>query len=186
LNNTQNSKLNKKNKSIIDGYLKTFKLKSRMLFLLWILLPIFFLDLFISTVIKHKDELAQNDKWRESIQQFCKILNCQLPTYSNLTSIIIEDNALIASETQKNAIQLHAMLNNTANFDQKYPNLKINFTDINGNLIAKKIITPEQYLKNYATDHSQQVLQKNSKQYVSILIDDPGQSAVNYEIDLTS
>lgn len=168
-----------------SSYLKTYKLKSRMLLILWILMPLFFLDLLTSAILEYKDDLAQNDKWRGYIQQLCNITNCKLPTYKNLNYILIEDNALVSDETQKNTVQLHAMLNNIAKYDQKYPSLKIHFSDINGNFISEKKITPEQYLKN--TDLEQDpYLPKNSKQYISITLDDPGPSAVNYEIDLTS
>ncbi|MBP9722398.1 MAG: DUF3426 domain-containing protein [Gammaproteobacteria bacterium] len=174
---------NKNKKAATTSYLQLHKFKSKMLLILWILMPLFFIDLSVSVVLKNKNQLAQNYKLRGYLQQFCQLLNCQLPTYKNLDYILIEDNAIVASETQKNTIQVHAMLNNTSNFDQKFPNLKINFTDINGKLISKKVISPNQYLKNYnLTDNN--LLEKNTKQYISVLIDDPGQTAVNYEIDL--
>ncbi len=164
-------------------YIKLYKFKSKMLLLLWFLIPLFFLDLTVSAIIQNKDHLAQDSRLRGYMQTFCQAFNCKLPTYKNLNHIIIEDNAIVSSETQKNTIQVHAMLNNTSDFDQKFPTISISFTDINGKLVTKKIVKPPQYLKSSSLDHYR-LLEKNSKQYISVLIDDPGQTAVNYEIDL--
>ncbi len=167
------------------SYLKYYKFKSRMLLLLWILMPLFFLDLIVSTITQYKDDIAQNYRWRSSIQKFCNLTNCKLAPYNNLKYIVIEDNALVAAENKQDAIQLHAMLNNTAKYDQKFPDLKINFSDANGKLITQKKIPASEYMKNNNLDETS-LFSKNSKQYICILLDDPGAAAVNYDIDLTS
>ena len=167
------------------SYLKYYKFKSRMLMLLWILMPLFFLDLIVSTITEYKDDIAQNYQWRGAIQQFCNLANCKIPAYNNLKYIAIEDNALVSSDGQKDMVQLHAMLNNTAKYDQKFPDLNINFSDVNNKLVMQKKITAAEYMKNNNLDPNS-LLVKNSKQYISIVLDDPGLAAVNYEIDLTS
>lgn len=163
-----------------EEYLKTYKLKSKALFLSLITMPFLILALITSSIYQYKNEIAQDTKWRPYIEQFCTLLNCKLPVYNNLKYIVVEDNTIIPDPGHDNSIKVFAMLNNIGKFDQKYPELKIKFKDINENLIDEKIISPKVYLKKNPNN----LLAKNSKQYIDMLLRDPGPDAVNYEISL--
>lgn len=165
-----------------DKYLKRQKIKSKVMFICWVAMPIILLILSASAVHKYKDFLAQDPQYRQYVQTFCSIMKCQLPKYKNLDYIIVEDNAIVSVPEKEDTIQLFAMLSNIGKYDQKFPTLQIKFTDINGRLIKEKIIKPENYIKNY--NHDKSILNSNSKQYIAMQFQDPGLSAVNYEISL--
>jgi hypothetical protein len=169
-------------KNSTDKYLKTYKLKSKIIFFSWLAMPVITLLLITNVIYQNKNELAQDENWRPFISQFCNILNCQLPTYNNLSYVIVDDNAMVSVPEKENSIQLFAMLKNIGKYDQHYPHLTIKFTDINGKIITEKLITPKDYLTHELKN--KHYLAKNSKQYITMLLPDPGSSAVNYEIAL--
>lgn len=166
-----------------DKLLLAHNLKSKLVFLSSIFMPLFVVSLLSSSVYIYKDKLAQNDNWRPFIEQFCYLVNCNINTYSDLKYLVIEDNAMVTIPNSSNKIQVFAMISNIGKYDQRYPDLKIKFTDLNENLILEKIIPPEEYLTNNSKDRNK-LITKNSKQYVDVLIDDPGPAAVSYEIAL--
>lgn len=174
--------ITKVQKNTTDQYLKKYKLKSKALFLTWSLMPIALLAILANLVYQNKNDLAQDEYWRPFIAKFCNIMNCELPSYNNLAYVLVEDNAMVSAPEKDGTIQLFAMLKNIGKFDQTYPDLHIKFTDINGRIITEKNISPKEYLNQELTSNSK--LAKNSKEYISMLIKDPGPDAINYEIAL--
>lgn len=170
-------------KNSTDQYLRTYKLKSKAILFTWLAMPIIIVALITNVIYQYKNELAQDDKWRPFITQFCNLLSCQLPTYSNLNYILVDDNAIISVPEKEKFIQLFAMLKNIGKYDQNYPNLLVKFTDINGKIIIQKSLTPKEYLTHDLKNNSR-YLAKNSKQYITISMADPGDAAINYEITL--
>ncbi len=165
-----------------DKYLRRQKIKANIIFISWLATPFLLLTLSAGAIYKYKDFLAQDLQYRQYVQTFCSIMKCQLPRYSNLDYIVVEDNAIVSVPEKEDTIQLFAMLSNIGKYDQKFPTLQVKFTDINGRLIKEKIIKPEEYIKNYKKNKT--LLNSNSKQYVAMQLQDPGLSAVNYEIFL--
>lgn len=170
---------NKTNKSKADRYIKFYKLKSKIILLFWLTVPLLILLGISTTIFEYKEQIAQNYKWREYIVKYCDVLNCKIPVFNNKDYIIIEDNAVVYNNDE-NQVKIYAILNNIGKFNQIFPALDIKFKDINGNILKHNIVNPEYYLEN--KNHN--LLLKHSKQYINIILDNPGSDATNYEINL--
>jgi hypothetical protein len=130
-------------------------------------------------VFYYKDDLAQDYAKREYIEKFCELFNCKLPSFSSNEHLLIDDNAIVYNKEQ-NTIKIYAVLNNIAKYNQAFPNLDLKFKDINGKIVKHQVLKPKDYLENQNNNG----LLKHSKQYINIVLADPGVEAINYEINL--
>lgn len=166
-----------------EALLNKMQLRAKAMVITWIVIPMAVVIFAYTNIYNNKDYIAQNDNYRPYIAKFCSLFNCEIPDYTDIGSIIVEDNAIVSVPDNDKVIQLFAMINNKGKYDQKYPTLTVKFTDHSGRLIQQKTITPKQYIKNY--NSGEMKLAKNSREYIAMQMRDPGNEAVNYEITLS-
>lgn len=129
-----------------------------------------------------KDTYAKMDQWRGLYETACGIVGCSLPAQVDIDQIRTS-NVLVRDHRSVDGVKLlDAILTNRAAFRQPFPTLIIQYTDVNGQLVADQAFTPDQYLRGEMT--GSQSMPVNTRIYVSIPIRDPGQRAVNYQLVL--
>lgn len=165
-----------------ETFLRKHNSQTRAAVITWISIPLVFIIFGFTNLYNNKDQYAQSESYRPYITKFCSVFGCDLPDYSNLNYLTVEDNAIVSVPDQDRVIQLFAMISNRGQYDQKYPNLLVKFTDSNGKTVIQRRITPKQYIKNYNSDKMK--LSKNSREYIAMQMRDPGVDAINYEIVL--
>ncbi len=123
--------------------------------------------------------LARGDS-RPLMAQLCTIVGCTLPSQSDLAAIRTSSLIVRSHPTRRDALAVDAILTNTASFKQPYPNLLLQFTDINGEPVAGGIFKAADYLGGeLAGDASMPVQQPV---HIGLVIADPGNRAVNYQL----
>lgn len=129
-----------------------------------------------------KDTYAKMDQWRGLYASACEVLGCTLPAQEDLSQIRAS-NVLVRDHKVLDEVKmLDAVLINRAPFKQSFPTLIIQYTDVNGALVADQAFSPEEYLRGELTGAN--LMPMNTRVYVSIPIRDPGQRAVNYQLML--
>ncbi|MHA7880923.1 MAG: DUF3426 domain-containing protein [Saccharospirillum sp.] len=129
-----------------------------------------------------KDTYAKMDQWRGLYETACSVLGCRLPAQVDIDQVRTS-NVLVRDHRSVDGVKLlDAILTNRAAFRQPFPTLIIQYTDVNGELVADQAFTPDQYLRGEMT--GSQLMPINTRIYVSIPIRDPGQRAVNYQLVL--
>lgn len=127
-----------------------------------------------------KDTYAKMDQWRGLYETACGVIGCSLPDQVDIDQIRTS-NVLVRDHRSVDGVKLlDAILTNRAAFRQPFPTLIIQYTDVNGELVADQAFTPDQYLRGEMT--GSQSMPINTRIYVSIPIRDPGQRAVNYQL----
>lgn len=129
-----------------------------------------------------RDTYAKMDQWRGLYQSACDVLGCTLPAQEDI-DLVRTSNVLIRDHRALDEVKLlDAVLTNRAAFRQPFPLLILQYTDVNGDLVADQAFTPEQYLRGELT--GTRLMPVNTRIYVSLPIRDPGARAVNYQLVL--
>jgi predicted Zn finger-like uncharacterized protein len=132
-----------------------------------------------------RDTYARMDQWRGLYQQACNVLKCNLPDQIDInairTSVLVREH----KDPQMKDIRIvDVVLTNKAPFKQPFPSLLLQYTDVNGRLVADQSFLPDNYLKGELT--GVELMPINTRVYISFPIKTPSQNAVNYQLLLSS
>lgn len=114
----------------------------------WGLGSLFLLFLLMGQLLyMYRSEISANTpSLRPAVVQLCAILSCKVDLPKNLSQFsIVTSDLRINPSQQSNVIQLHTTIQNHATYTQAMPALKLTLTDINGDVLAHRIITPQDY-----------------------------------------
>jgi len=128
-----------------------------------------------------KDTYARMDQWRGLYQKACDTLGCELPEQIDLNSI--RTSVLVREHKDprlKDIRIVDIVLTNKAPFKQVFPVLLLQYTDVNGKLIADQMFYPDKYLKGELT--GVELMPINTRIYISLPIRTPSKNAVNYQL----
>ena len=136
-------------------------------------------SLFIEYAWFNRNELVANPQLRPYITQFCFITDCNTMDLREPGQIEMTTRNIYAHPNVRNALMISGTLVNHAKFEQPYPNILIDFSDVRGEVIASRTFTPEDYLQIKAT--SLRPLAPEIPVNFNIEIQDPGKNAQTYE-----
>lgn len=116
------------------------------------------------------------------LQRYCEFLRCTvgLPQFAELVSIEASD--LQADADRSDLIVLTATLRNRAPFAQAYPLLELTFTDIQDQMVARRVFTAAEYLASNANPSLG--MQANSEFTTKLFIDSGDLKPVGYRLFL--
>lgn len=112
----------------------------------------------------------------------CSILNCQIPPRQSLDQIINQSIRVTPHPTFHGAVEVKLILNNLAEFQQPFPAISLEFSDLKGRLVANRILQPADYLDNQQVDPLAMPVQQPVQ--VALEVMSPGPRAVNYKLEL--
>ena len=127
------------------------------------------------------NDLARQDAYRPWYKMFCDQLGCELPTRVDISKIQGTNLVVRSHPMEPNALVIDAIVYNRANYPQPYPDLRLAFQDINGNPIASRRFSPDEYIQDKQIDFRN--MPPDTPVHLTLEIVDPGKSAVNYQID---
>lgn len=81
------------------------------------------------------------------LAEYCEWLACTVALPQKPDLIIIESSELESDPTQSNVITLHALVHNRAPYAQAYPNLELTLTNLQDQIVARRVFRPVDYLK---------------------------------------
>lgn len=126
------------------------------------------------------EKFVQYPQLRPFYATACNALNCTLPALVDITKVRSQNLVVRSHPTVKNSLIIDAVIVNKAAFKQPFPRLGLHFSDINNNIVAEKIFTPDEYLSGDAKGMSKMPIDTPVR--LVIEIKDPGAQAVNYSI----
>lgn len=129
-----------------------------------------------------RNELARDPQWRPWLETLCGVAGCQLPLPRDVSRIAVLKRNVGVHPDADNALLVEALLVNDAPFVQPYPEMLVNFTDMNGREVGSRWFKPEEYL---APDTLPSAIGEGmpSKHPVKVRLElvDPGSGADNFE-----
>jgi hypothetical protein len=176
-------KLNIEDESVDDLFAETTSTKSIQRPFFWgslSLIALFALGL--QWAWFQKDTYSLMPKWRPLYLSVCEVAGCPIPMYRNTERIEIERLAVKSHNDYTNVLVIDLIMNNYGAYPQPLPSLLLSFYDIDGNALAGRIFTPNDYLK--ASNVILNEMPTETPIRVSFDILDPGETAVNYNIEV--
>ena len=126
-----------------------------------------------------RNTLAGHDKLRPWLVTFCHYARCELEPIRALEQIHILSREVRSHPTIKNTLLIELELINDAAFRQPWPTLQMTFSDINGNMVARRSFSPGDYLHN--EQDIKDGMPSRSPVSIDLVLVDPGPKAVNFE-----
>lgn len=136
-------------------------------------------SLFVEYTWFNRNELIRNPQLRPLLTQFCKMTDCGTMDLREPGEIEMITRNIYTHPNVKNALMISGSLINHAGFEQPYPNILIDFSNVRGEVTASRIFTPEDYLLIKLS--SLKPLAPNVPVDFTIEIQDPGKNAMTYE-----
>ncbi len=112
----------------------------------------------------------------------CNYANCPDVQRFDLSSFSTDELIVNAHPSVPNALQIDFIFSNTAEFDQEFPLVELNFSDLNRRLVANRLFRSEEYLEQGLQQFTH--LPANSSIQIRLEIADPGPEAINYSLAL--
>ncbi|SDK50015.1 DUF3426 domain-containing protein [Microbulbifer yueqingensis] len=126
------------------------------------------------------DTFARQQPWRSLYAQLCPLLDCELPQLEDLRAIRTSNLVVRSHPDIEGALVVDAVLLNTADFPQPFPDLLLRFSDLKNQPVASRKFEPREYLQGELAGRSQ--MPPGSPVHIAIEIVDPGREAINYEL----
>lgn len=128
------------------------------------------------------DVLATEEPYRQYYAQACHYLKCSLPHREDIAQIRTTQLLVRSHPDESNALVVDAIMINNATFMQAFPALQLEFKNIHGSTIASRAFQPSEYLKGDLIGST--IMPTNQPIQLALSIVDPGESAINYDINI--
>ena len=123
---------------------------------------------------------SQLNSLRPWYQQLCQLAGCELAVQQD-TQRIRSGNLVVRKDIKNpGALAIDAIIINQAPYQQPFPEIILEFTDLTGKLIADGEFKPTQYLGGELTGENS--MSPRTPVHISFSVNDPGTNAVNYQI----
>jgi len=129
---------------------------------------------------RQQDALLNDNTVRPLLSKACALLSCQLPDQVDLDSLRAVDRSVVRHPTIADALVIKFGIVNHAEFSQPYPVVEIRLEDRAGRLVVKNRFPPGLYSKGWQQGDK---LDKGKRLDVGLAVEDPGNSAMSFELD---
>lgn len=132
-------------------------------------------------------DLSRNENYRQALIDSCFYLGCKIAPFSDVDRLSINTFIIQSHPTQPGAVVVDMLIENQAQFRQPFPNIKVRFDDLNGQLVAQRIFSPQEYLfrRDRQATAGPKNIARGRQAHISFSLVDPGLSAVNYIVELS-
>ena len=128
----------------------------------------------------HQREYLVRQPWLQPyLAQACRQFDCRLLQLRNPGKIELSSRNVYTHPTEKNALMVSLTLVNKAPYPQALPDIRIEFSDVVGTVIAARRLRPQEYLN--ADADTLQPLSPDKPVSLALEIVDPGKQALTYE-----
>lgn len=129
---------------------------------------------------RERNSLQNSSVVRPVLESVCGVIGCTLNERVDLNALKVLKRSVFSHPSIDNALIINIEFVNEAGFGQRYPILEIRLTDRNGRLVVRNNFQPDTYLKSW---QSGDVLDDGKRLAISLNVQDPGQSAMSFELD---
>lgn len=88
-------------------------------------------------------QFTQTPELRPWLAQACEALDCKLPNYNDVSALLVIQSQLQSADPD--SYHFSALVNNQAEFQQGYPDVKLTLTNFSGQTFAERIFTANDY-----------------------------------------
>lgn len=151
--------------------------------LLWLFAILLALLLLLSQYVYFNFErLARDSQYRPLLSQACQWIGCEIPPLQDVNKVQSSNLVVRGHPKIDGALVVDAIITNRASFQQRFPRLQLQFTDLAGEPVASRSFTPAEYLAGELAGSVLMPVRQPVR--ISLEILDPGNKAVNYQLDI--
>lgn len=137
--------------------------------------------LFVEYAWFNRNDFTHVPEIQAEIDSLCQHLDCTNLSLRSPSKIELVTRNIYTHPNAKEALMVNVTMKNNAAYSQPYPRMKIDFTDIRGNIIASRNFLPQEYLYAQYQQDEDQSLPPDSSSDITLEIQDPGIQALTYE-----
>lgn len=126
------------------------------------------------------DRLSSIPELRPFYEQGCELAGCELKPLIDVDSIQSRKLVVRTDPDNRSQLLVEAVIINRATFAQPFPAIALTFSNLNGDVVAQSVFTPEEYIAGEGRELS--TMPTDTPVRIAISIRDPGRDAVNYNI----
>ncbi|WP_203299560.1 DUF3426 domain-containing protein [Marinobacter sediminum] len=127
------------------------------------------------------DRLSAIPELRPFYEKGCALASCELKPLINVDAIQSRKLVVRTDPDNRSQLVVNAVIINRADFEQPFPAIALTFSNLNGDVVAQSIFTPDEYLAGEGQNLS--AMPKDTPVRIAIDIRDPGKDAVNYNLN---
>ncbi|PXX93489.1 DUF3426 domain-containing protein [Marinobacter vulgaris] len=148
---------------------------------LWTLVVLALIGVLVAQVTWFQfDRLSSIPELRPFYEQACEISGCELKPLINVDAIQSRKLVVRTNPEDRSQLVVDAVIINRASFEQPFPAIALTFSNLNGDVVAQSVFTPEEYLAGEG--QGMEAMPTDTPVRIMINIRDPGRDAVNYNI----
>ena len=155
--------------------------KEKRNLLLWSCLTVIAVSILtLQFVWLNRDLLSQDVLLRKYYLPACQLLNCTFADFSDIDGLSATDLVVRSHPQVDRSLIVDAIVTNSSSYRQRFPNLQLKFTDVNGRVLAARVFTPLEYLGGELT--GVRYIPASTEVRLSLEVVDPGTDAVGYSL----
>ncbi|MFT5987175.1 MAG: putative Zn finger-like uncharacterized protein [Marinobacter psychrophilus] len=130
------------------------------------------------------DKFSKIPQLRPFYDKGCELAGCTLPPLIDMNAIDSRKLVVKTNPDNRSELVVDAVIINRAAFAQPFPAIVLTFADLNGQEVTQRVFSPADYLADQGAQLREMPPQTPVR--IAIAIQDPGQTAVSYNIDFRS
>ena len=125
---------------------------------------------------------AQMTEYRPTYVLVCRYLGCEVPEYENHDELSTRELVIRSHPKEPGALLADVLLLNSGPFRQAFPGLRLQFYDVNGNVVASRVFRASDYLGGEM--RGLKLMPAATVVRLSLELIDPGNDALDYQMDV--
>jgi predicted Zn finger-like uncharacterized protein len=121
---------------------------------------------------------------RPHLEAACARLGCRVPLPRDVRQLRLESSELRHHESRSGVVQLDATFRNSAATRQEYPSLILTLTNAHDEVLARRAIRPEEYLRARGAEALREGISPNTVVAITLYFDNTGLDAIGYRLAL--
>ena len=138
----------------------------------------------VQSLYFNMDTLSRTPQWRPTFVTLCSLINCQIPQIQDVNMMSTQHFTVNRHPQLQGALLVDVLLFNKAHHEQPFPDVQLNFQDLNERVVATRRFPPSHYLSGELAGANNMPVR--TPVHIAFELLDPGVEAVSYEVQLLS
>lgn len=144
---------------------------------IWLACGVLLTSLALLVLLAGRETLAASASTRPLAEKACTTLGCRLPLWRDASAFRMLEHDIRSLPDTPGALRVVAGFRNEAPWPQAWPQLLLTLSDSNGQPLAQRALTPEEYLPD---DHPE-VIGAGQTASIQLLLREPAREAVAFQ-----
>lgn len=99
----------------------------------------------VQLLLAQRNQLADQPRWRPTLERTCGLLGCSLPAWRHPESFSMVTRSVRPSPVHPGVLEITATFRNDAPREQPWPVLRLSLSDVHGQTVGARAFQPTEY-----------------------------------------